>query len=240
MSGRPKNSKQKKEDTSTRSKESSVLYKSVPRNISDPREAGLLIQTHLKRGGNARDIPFLLPYFKKGTQVAELRLSTDYKNLTFSAGVAYATVTSVAFSDFTNATQLVSVFDEVRPVRGIVRYLPRYTASTTGAIHGAGGAAIDYTNSTAFTSSAQLLDHDTKVLFPIYATFMKVTGGRKHVMSTSWPILFDGQPDEAWLIATNSTVLAYWKPYFNAGDVTGSGVLAYLYFEIVFQFRGLS
>lgn len=217
-----------------------ALVKAPPRILSSPREIGALVKTHIKRGGNVRDIPFLLPHFDKKTQIVEIHLITDYKNITISSGNAYTTVQSVAFSDFPNAASIDDLFDECRPIRGRVYYIPRYTVSTTGAIHTVGGAAIDYVDSGVFGSSGAMLDHDNHVLFPLYSTFGTQKGGRRNPISTgNWLIEFDGTPDKNWEITTNTTAKCYWKPYFAAGDVTTSATVGYLVFELDWQLRGM-
>jgi len=202
------------------------------------RSIGDRVRTHLLTGGHWRDIPFLLPSVMKKTQVVELRLITDYQSITTVATVAYATALAVNYNKFANNTDLKNVFDEVRPVRGKIYYIPRYESSST--ITGVGGAAVDFANVSAFGSSSSMLQHDNHVMFSLQAVTEKQNCRKRFDFATAtWEVLIDATPDENWQDTNAPVDFAWWKPYFVGIDVTLSAVVGYLVMEFDFQFRGL-
>ncbi len=207
------------------------------------QELGAIIRTHLLRGGTSREIPFLLPTFKKRTQVVEIALITDYISITFTNATQYNTVQTFIFSSFGNNGDLKNTFDEQRALRGRCYYIPRFVYggnSSQAAVIGQGGAVVEYANNTVLGSSASLLQHDNHVLFNILAlTERGQKDDRAGTAQAIWPILVDNMPDQEWQDSNSPTAFAYWKPFFNAGDVTVTGTYGYLVAEMSFQFRGL-
>lgn len=222
---------------------SSTSARKINQGKKEARALGMRVSQHLLGGGSSRDIPFLLPGIDKKSQIVEVRLVTDYISVTTVNATAYTTVQAFAFSTFSNSADLKNVFDEVRPIRGKVYYIPRYIYggnSAGAAIMEVGGAAIDFANASAFGSSASMLQHDNHVMFTLLQVTQPATARRRFdLCSAEWDILFDGSPDKNWQDASASTNVAWWKPYFNPGDVTAGVTVGYLVAEMDFQFRGM-
>lgn len=199
---------------------------------------GKLVIDHLRRGGSRQDIPYLLPSFRRGTEIVEMRLFTDYIAITTTTGTLYNTVQSVKFSGFGNASDLVNVFEEVRPVRGKIYYFPR-SFVTGSTLVNMGGAAVDYASSGAITAAVNMLQHDTHCIFTLF------TGnqggyklGKKYPSATAcWALQFDGTPDRDWQDTIAPTDVAWWKPYFATTEVTTTATVGYLLMWVDWQFR---
>jgi hypothetical protein len=196
-------------------------------------ERGLDPQAHLRN-----NVPYWVVDFRKGTQIVQIRL---YYNLaiTVTASTTYSSVTTLQFSNFTNSTELTTVFDEYRPLRGRVEYHPIAVAfiSTTAIniTNMFGAAAIDYQGSAAFASLASASAHDT-VKFLQFTP----TGQVGTKPAAKWPVLLEPLPDEQWNPTSPGTGgFAWWKPYIPSTYVpAAAGDVGYLHTYMDFQFRG--
>lgn len=188
-----------------------------------------------------RDIPYLLPTFDKKTQYLEIRLFFGPLTLSTVAATAYNTVQAIQASIFTNFTDMASVFDEYRIVKGSVNYCPTTHLMPTawGASTGFAVAAIDYANSGVFSAQAAAQSHDSKKYF--YSVAVPYQKHNQGYGVAKWDILPEKLPDQDWIItSTATTVFAYWKPYMEADNSPGTGENGHLFGWMDFQFRGLS
>jgi hypothetical protein len=217
----------------------------VTRSVSpmSPIDIGARIITHLRGGGSRREIPFLLPDIRKKTQIVEVRLTSDFIAITTVAATAYTTVVPIIHSSFTNQVDLINVFEEVRPVRGKVYYVPRFSmvgVNGAASLRDIGGAVVDFANNAALVSTATLLDHDNVVTFPLFSSSDRQKNiGRFPQATAQWSVLPDWLPSEAWEDTSSVSAFAWWKPYFAVADVTTSGTVGYAILEMDFQYRGV-
>jgi len=188
----------------------------------------------------ARDIPYLLPDFFKGTQVVQVRLVNTVA-LNTVAATAYSSVTNLQASQYNNFSDFAGIFDEYRVLNGGVSYFPQvaFFPAAASTLFGSGAAAIDYSISAAFTSLVGPISHDNMQIFDL------VSVGRQEVHpkfgSAYWKVEVEKQPDQDWLPVTNSTTpWAYWKPYVVAANSPFTGLVGQLVIWQDFQFRGLA
>jgi hypothetical protein len=215
---------------------------SAPLSLS-PRELGDRVISHLRRGGSRRDIPFLLPDIRKKTQVVEARLTTDYTVITTVSATLYNTVRSLIFSNFGNSSDLANAFSECRFIRAKIYYIPRYVftgLSTTAALLGVSGAAIDFANNTALTTSLSLLDRDNVIIFNLFAISSRLGMKTRFGLAQAiWDVIPEFVPSQTWEDTSATTAVCYWKPFILAADSTISTDVGYLVMEADWQFRGM-
>jgi len=216
---------------------SKVIKTSKKTQKTSVQEIGRTIISHI-RSGRKGDIPFFLPTMMKKSQIVELKMQTNYAKVTTSTGIAYSGVSPCLLSTFIDATDVIDLFDEYRPIRGKAYYIPRYNFGSTPIQ--TGGAAIDFANATPFSNSQTMLNHDNSVMFDLLRMSQHPTvRGKWQNASAVWEIRPDSSPDENWVDTAASTPICWWKAWFEAVNVSSSLDIGYLVFEMVFQFRGL-
>jgi len=179
-------------------------------------------------------IPFLRPLFMKGTQIVEIRLTLSIIKITVASGVAYTTVASISANSFYNFSDCANLFDEYRVIRGDLEYYASYPNVTNMCW---GGAAVDYSISTAFGSFDAMDAHDTKRI----GSFNQFASYDKGKARFHWPMQFELAPDQDWIpTTTNGTVFCYWKPFILSGTIASSEDTGSLLGHMDFQFRGLA
>jgi PBP1b-binding outer membrane lipoprotein LpoB len=231
----------KKEVWTGNQKAASILVSAALARCIEPSSPGSTLLAHIRRGGSGKDIPFLLPMLMKKNQIVEVRLVTDFINIAVTNATNYSTVQVFKADAFSNYSDLKNVFDQVRPSRGRVYYVPRYTytGGTSGGQSQPGGAAIDVSNASAFGSSVSMLQHDNHVMFSLMTVPVKTNHGRFSQAAAIWDFILDYIPETSWQDTANPVAFAWWKPWFSGADVTSSVTAGYLIMECILQFRGM-
>jgi len=179
-------------------------------------------------------IPFLLPTIMKGTQIVEVRLTLAKYKITTTSGADYVIVKNIDASAFYNFTDCQALFDEYRVVRGELQYCAAYPNITNMCW---GGAAVDYSISTAFGSFDAMKAHDTSEI-SCFNNFLAMDYGRPRI---KWPLIFDPLPDQDWLpTTTNTQAFCYWKPFIIGTTIASTEATGELLGWMDFQFRGLA
>jgi hypothetical protein len=156
-------------------------------------------------GKKSRNIPFFPVDWAKGTQCPTFRLYTDQTLLTTTGAGVLDTVFQIRGDNYLNMTDIAAVFDEYRPVRAELEYIPLQNVT---AYNGSGFSwrgwsvgVVDYDDVTALTSYAGGLAYDTHKNFQI-------------VDRERWNVKFDFVPDQEWTdTATLTTAFASVKVY---------------------------
>jgi hypothetical protein len=218
-----------------------------------PVDRGLVVQGLLKdtkRDGFPasmlkKQIPYLLPSFMKKSQVMEIRLTANFTTVSTVSATDFAPSVTVQGNLFNNTTELSTVFDEYRVVRGELIYFPttNYTSagSTWASVTGFCVAAIDYANATVFSSISAAWASDNKQAFYLVNHIGNTLVTHPTKGSASWPLLFEELPDQFWIAAvTLNTAFCYWKCFSRAANVPGTGECGQLGGWMDFQYRGLT
>lgn len=188
----------------------------------------------LKKGAKVTDehfIPFVREVWSKGTQVPVIRVYYLGSPVTSTGGGDINTVIDIKGNNFTGMTELCQVFDEFRPIRGILRFTPQVNVSlrnTSGIDYKAVAVGyIDYVNGNPVGSLVDALAHDTSKQF--------------HTChEESWSFEFDFAPDQSWLDSSTdlATDLGYLKLYSDVNlGAAATEVYGHIWGHCDFQFR---
>lgn len=196
-----------------------------------------------RRGVSSREermIPYLEPHFSKRTQIIETRLYFSPVTITTAAGTAYTTVAAISLGSYQGFANLVGQYGEYRPIRGEMYYTPFLHISGNSGGNAItvpwGGAVIDYSNSTAIASFAQLFKADTKKMMFLYSAPEQKLVEPGCVQR--WSIRLDQLPDQEWISnSTTNTNFCWWKPYVPSTASVVSAAAGYLWGWMDFQFR---
>jgi len=201
--------------------------------VVDPELRGVQI--------SARDIPFDIANFFKGTQNPSFRLYIAISNVVLVTSSVYNTVFVIEGSSLGNFTDFPAIFDEYRVIVGEVWYMHKgcdMTTSTGTARVGSGHgcAVIDYDESTALASDAAAALFDTRKFVNFVSNYHSEGNAEKHKIV--WPLKFEKLPDQEWIdTATGTTDFAYWKPYIVAAEVNVGGTYGVLTGWVDVQYR---
>jgi len=189
----------------------------------------------------AKDIPFDIANFFKGTQNPAFRLYIGISNVTLVTSTIYTTVFVIEGSSLGNFTDFAAIFDEYRVIVGEVWYLHKGCDMTTNAGtarvgSGHGCAVIDYDESTALASDAAAALFDTRKFVNFVSNYHSHGDLDRHKIV--WPLKFEKLPDQEWIdTATGTTDFAYWKPYIVAAEVNVGGTYGVLTGWVDVQYR---
>ncbi len=195
---------------------------------------------HLAKGGSAKDfrlkrseIPFWDALFGKGTQAPGFRLYMSTQTITITASTAYTSVIKVELDQYLNYADLANVFDEYRPLRAMIEFVPNQQVIAATTTFSTGVAAIDYDDTAALGSLDGAAAYDTHKFFQ----YVGLAGIAK---PTRWNVDFDWLPDEQWLTtATANSPFATWKPYIGSSHGLSTSAVGIVTGWCDFQFRGM-
>jgi hypothetical protein len=161
-----------------------------------------------------------------GTTISKLRLRSVPTAVTSSTGIVNF-VYALQWTNCIDYTSWGAVFDEYKFGNGRFRFFS--TTTPGGSLAGTlatGMAAVDYDSSDAFGSVGACAAFDTSKLVFFESDFAN---------EVTWPIVFQGPPDQVWTSTATDLAAAYLK-FVNMTNC-GTRTLGYVDFEVDVTFR---
>jgi hypothetical protein len=179
-------------------------------------------------------IPIMQAHFAKGTQNPVLSIPIALFDVAVVNLTAYNTVFSVLTTALANWTELSTVFDQFRPLGGVLTF----TRNVLGGLPSGGQndmiAVIDYEDITPLASMAEADEYDTK------KTFFPVSNTGDGPVAYHWPLKFDWLPTEEWQpMSSTAPLMASWKPFLNANHTYTTAFIGRITGHVTIQFRGM-
>jgi hypothetical protein len=164
--------------------------------------------------------------FRGETQMFTFRLYSTPSQVTSGVAGTIVTTVDVTFGSLPFASQLASIFDEFRIVKGEIIYFPyahrTYDSSATGAVPSVLMAVMDYDSAGALASYTAAW-RDTCV----------ISGTNDENIVKFEP---KGQPDLVWeTTATTTTVKGTWKAYADRCSISSTYGRLQSWFDVEFR-----
>lgn len=175
-------------------------------------------------------IPFVREIWSKGTQIPTIRTYFAGSDVVSTGGADILTVVDINAQDFTGMNELCQVFDEFRPLRGVLHWGPEVNVSlrnSTGIdYHATVVGYVDFVNGNPPGSRAAALAHDNSRQFHC-------------TRQEEFPFEFDFAPDQNWQdSAVLTTNFGYLKFYSDTTlGCQSSQTFAHIFGWVDFQFR---